>query len=237
MQIKKWNNKGHPDIVKCISAELLPLKGFENEKFSSDGSTLVSETSSSIKQVKVEINKPIGEPKGFTEKETFLEISFIEVSNIKLEIIKEHNARFAINITGNGFKSQSDWVKPSSSIKTLNFKETLNIPLSIDSVSIMVDFKCKYRNTETAIQEVVEKIPIKKKFQFGKSTFKFQRRFIQKKLGDEPWDIIIDWHKNVRSCKFDIEKLVSKNKNETKNIEMDLINSWSKNQELRVLIP
>ena len=183
MQIKNWNNKGYPNIVKCISAELLPLKGFENEKFSNDGSTLVSETSSSIKQVKVEINKPIRVPKGFTEKETFLEISFIEVSNLKLEIIKEHDARFAINITANGFKSQSDWVKPSSSIKTLNFKETLNIPLSIVSVSIMVDFKCKYRNTETAIQEVLEKFPIKKNFHLERVLLNSQEDSFKRNLG------------------------------------------------------
>lgn len=141
---------------------------------------------------------------------------YVNLDKIKLELtdIERHKPTFSLEID-NGINVISTPWKALSSNGFLDLDKELEIPIRSSDEIIYLTLKCRYTRPEFELYEVMEKVKIGKKYHgLGKSNFKYEKRYKQKKLQTDDWDYIFapdgsfataELHLNeefLNNCKF-----------------------------------
>ncbi|KAG0668398.1 Bud site selection protein bud4 [Maudiozyma exigua] len=155
---------------------------------------------------------------------------YINLDKIKLELsdIERHKPTFSLEIDNGINVVKTPW-KSLSSNGSLDLGKELEIPVRASDEIIYLTLKCRYTRPEFELYEVMEKVKIGKRYHgLGKSNFKYEKRYKQKKLQTDDWDYIFapdgsfattELHLNeefLNSCKF----------KEVKQISFPLNNKW-----------
>lgn len=155
---------------------------------------------------------------------------YINLDKIKLELsdIERHKPTFSLEIDNGINVVKTPW-KSLSSNGYLDLDKELEIPVRTSDEIIYLTLKCRYTRPEFELYEVMEKVKIGKKYHgLGKSNFKYEKRYKQKKLQTDDWDYIFapdgsfattELHLNeefLNGCKF----------KELKQISFPLNNKW-----------
>ena len=155
---------------------------------------------------------------------------YVNLDKIKLELtdIERHKPTFSLEIDNGINVINTPW-KALSSNGYLDLDKELEIPVRSSDEIIYLTLKCRYTRPEFELYEVMEKVKVGKKYHgLGKTNFRYEKRYKQKKLQADDWDYIFapdgsfataELHLNeefLDDCKF----------KELKQVTFPLNNKW-----------
>lgn len=147
---------------------------------------------------------------------------------------KHHKARYALEFDNGKDVVQTAWQEFSDE-KELQVNKEFEVVLDAkqeDVPKLFVTLKCRYEKPQFEIAEVVEKIPISKKFLFGKSKFEYKKTYVQRPPKSDDWDYLFAQDGSFGRCEIalddDFLKLVKFQKN---SMSFDLMNEWARKRD------
>ena len=148
--------------------------------------------------------------------------------NIQLQGIKHHNARYSIEFDNGKNVVQTIWGKmPADG----NIRVNENFQSIIEQLGdkIYITLKCQYDTPKTEIVEVVEKIPSSKKRFFGKKTYVFEKKFVQRATNKDNYEHLFARDGSFGRSEILLDnKLLKDIKYHKHTVKFDLLNEWTK---------
>ena len=164
-------------------------------------------------------------------------VVFLSINAIKdlgLRDVKEHNAEFSLELrVGNKVKKTFSNLVPTDG--TFNLSETVHLELQQEFRqyrSLGFVLKCHYeRDTGTQEVEIVEKVPVKQRFPFGKKKYTYKSTFVTQPKPPDPWDRIIKSDGSYGEAVLPLDTVaLSKAENKSISTVVNLNNTWSKDR-------
>lgn len=157
---------------------------------------------------------------------------YIHLDQIKVDLsdVSRHKAKFSLEIDNGINVTNTAWTSLNSDKELLLDKE-LEIPIRELNEKLHLTLKCKYERPEYELYEVMEKIRTGKKYGgLGKANYKYEKRYKQKALKQDPWDYIFGADGSLGSTELLIDNtfLEKTEYKEVKNIVFSLKNKWSR---------
>ncbi|CAI4043962.1 Bud4p SKDI_10G2910 [Saccharomyces kudriavzevii IFO 1802] len=163
------------------------------------------------------------------------------ISTLSLYGTKSHRATYAIVFDNGENVIQTPWeALPYDGNIRINkeFELPINFVMNSESSSAIskennykkcvVTLKCKYRRPQHELVEVVDKVPVGKSF-FGKTKYKFEKKYVQEKAKQDDWDFLFAQDGSFASCEIEIDdEFLNKVAFSNKRTRYDMINKWSR---------
>lgn len=145
------------------------------------------------------------------------------INGLLLDDIKQHKAEFRI-VVDNG-KHVIATPKFKLTERFIEIDKEFEIALFDNkNAEIYISMKVNYTRPINELTEIVEKIPIKSNWLFGKTKYKLSKKFVTKKKEYDSWDnkFSNDGTFGKLKLQVDLEEI----KGNCKEVELDLINEW-----------
>ena len=161
-------------------------------------------------------------------------LSINTIKNLGLRDVKEHNAEFSLEIkVGNKVIKTFNNLVPTDG--TFNISESIHIELQPEFrqyQSLSFSLKCHYeRDTGTQEVEIVEKVPVKQRFPFGKKKYTYKSTFVTQPKPSDPWDKIIKLDGSYGEAVLPLDRAaLSEAENKSMSTVLNLNNAWSKDR-------
>ncbi|QLQ79044.1 hypothetical protein HG537_0B03910 [Torulaspora globosa] len=153
------------------------------------------------------------------------------ITDLLLQNVKHHKAEFSVEFDNGMNTVQTTW-QPLTSNNMCDIDKEFEIVLANDMKSIsklIITLRCRYQSPKFEFQEVVEKIPVAKKFPFGKSKFEYQKRFIQKTAAQDEWDYLFARDGSFGRCEINLdETFLGEVKFCNKPLTFTMVNEWAR---------
>ncbi|SCU98189.1 LADA_0H11188g1_1 [Lachancea dasiensis] len=160
-----------------------------------------------------------------------LYIMIKSIKNLSLNDTLRHKPKIAMEFDNGVNVAQTAWKPLSGDGMDVNeeyelIMEQVN-PKTVPE--IIVTLKCKYERPTSELVEVVERIPVKKKFLFGKQKYVVNKKFVSKKIGVDSWDYKFAQDGSFARCSFSLnEEKLDQCTYRTKTFNMHLFNEWER---------
>ncbi|CCE61810.1 hypothetical protein TPHA_0B01370 [Tetrapisispora phaffii CBS 4417] len=187
------------------------------------------------KDIELVDNSPGRHPKEAVQQKAQLSdlgsayITLKDISVLNLPGIKHHQATYCIEFDNGINVIKTKWQEMSVTGK-MQLSENFESIVKQLGTNIILTLKLKYKKPEFEIAEVTQKVPVNKKSLFGKKSYTYEKKYIQRptKVHDE-WDSLVatDGSYGKAEIKID-EELLEKVKFSRHILSFDLINEWSK---------
>ncbi|EDO17902.1 hypothetical protein Kpol_1010p17 [Vanderwaltozyma polyspora DSM 70294] len=159
------------------------------------------------------------------KQKKLIEIDLKSLQGLPMKGFSERNAKFYVQFKYGDIKYKAK-ASVGADKKSLNFSKQVSIPFNEIDDKLTMSLNCQYRKLKTYIEETVIKIPMDKNLSIGKKHYKMQKKFTQKDLEYDPWELIISPENIVGEGEIDLCKI--KDTKATKEIEVSLMNGWTK---------
>lgn len=156
------------------------------------------------------------------------------VVNLSIHGRNHHKARYAVEFDNGKNVVQTAW-RELSDEKEIQISKEFEVILDrkLENVpKLIVTLKCQYEKPQFEIAEIVEKIPIGKKYMFGKSKFEYKTKYVQRPPKSDDWDYLFAQDGSFGRCEIalddDFLNLVKFHK---KPMSYDLMNEWARKRD------
>lgn len=159
-------------------------------------------------------------------------ILYLYLKKIKVELdgISYHQAKFSVEVDNGINVTKTPW-KPLSEDLCLNIERELEIPIRSLDQRIFLTLRCRFTRPKYELFEVMEKVRVggKKYGAFGKSTYKYEKKFKQRPIENDDWDYIFAPDGSCGRLEIPLnETFLNDNEfKESKDICLDLVNKWA----------
>ncbi|SCV02484.1 LAME_0H01574g1_1 [Lachancea meyersii CBS 8951] len=151
------------------------------------------------------------------------------IKNLTLDDIARHKAEIAIEFDNGINVVQTPWTHLDKDSLELNEEYELVMKNITPTVSAQITLKCRYQKPSSRLVEVVERIPIKKKFPFGKPKYTLQKKFVQQKIDVDNWDYTFAQDGSFARCKLPLDKeTLEQYSFRRKDFSFPLYNEWGR---------
>ncbi|SMN21044.1 similar to Saccharomyces cerevisiae YJR092W BUD4 Involved in bud-site selection and required for the axial budding pattern [Maudiozyma saulgeensis] len=159
-------------------------------------------------------------------------IVYVLLNKIKVELsdVARHDPKFSLEIDNGINVVNTPWTALSND-QFLDLGKELEIPIRTLNQTIYLTLKCRYTRPQFELYEVMEKVKIGKRYHgLGKTDYRYEKRYKQKKLQTDAWDYIFapdgsfacaEIHldeKFLNACKF----------KENHDVAINLENRWGR---------
>ena len=156
---------------------------------------------------------------------------YIHLDKVRVDLsdISRHKAQFSLEIDNGINVTTTSWTSLTED-KYLVIDKELEIPVRELDESLRLTLKCKYERPEYELYEVMEKVRTGKKYKgLGKTSYKYEKRYKQKPLKQDPWDYLFGPDGSFGSTQLlmDANFLDQTQFREVKNVLLPLVNKWS----------
>ncbi|QLL31531.1 hypothetical protein HG536_0B03950 [Torulaspora globosa] len=153
------------------------------------------------------------------------------ITDLLLQNVKYHKAEFSVEFDNGMDTIQTTW-QPMTSNDRCDIDKEFEIILANDMKKIsklIITLRCRYQSPKFELQEVVEKIPVGRKFPFGKSKFEYQKRFVQKSPTQDEWDFLFARDGSFGRCEINLdEAFLGGVKFRNKLLTFTMVNEWAR---------
>lgn len=153
------------------------------------------------------------------------------ITGLLLQNIKHHKAEFSVEFDNGTNTVQTKW-QPLTSNDICDIDKEFEIILGNDMKRVsklIITLRCRYQSPKFQLQEVVEKIPVGRKFPFGKSKFEYQKRFVQKTPAQDEWDFLFARDGSFGRCEINLdEAFLGGVKFCNRPLTFTMINEWAR---------
>lgn len=218
-------SSGPDDILQGLA-----IQSLETEK---ENRTETSDISQAL--AAIETYTPLDESKGVANLplpdrgNIYLKLN--KVVDIMLQGVSNHKAQFAIEFDNGKNVVQTPWEALNNDRKWEIEKE-FEIILDNDLSKVpklVITLKCRYESPKSELREVVEKVPVGRKFPFGKSKYQYRKRFVQMAPDKDDWDYLFARDGSFGRCEVLItEDFLKDIKFQNKSLSFTLINEWAR---------
>ncbi|CEP64568.1 Bud4p LALA0_S12e01904g [Lachancea lanzarotensis] len=151
------------------------------------------------------------------------------IKGIKLEDISRHKAEISIEFDNGINVVQTPWTPLDKDAIEMNQEYELIIGDMKPALCAQITLKCRYQRPTSQLVEVTERIPIKKKFPFGKPKYSLRKVFVNKKVENDPWDHVFAQDGSFARCKLPVDKaMLEENAFRRKRYSFPLFNEWKR---------
>lgn len=150
------------------------------------------------------------------------------INSLRLQQIKRHNAKYCIEFDNGKEVIETPWesIPEDGPIK---MSQEFEVNMESNNVTLFMTMKIRYTSPQNQLTEVVEKIPIKKRFAFGKTKYRLEKRFVTKKLKYDDWDFKFAKDGSFARCQVNVNKNMLKQiKYKTNELHFEFLNEWER---------
>lgn len=156
------------------------------------------------------------------------------VINLSIHGRKHHKARYAVEFDNGKNVVQTAWrelsdekeIKISKEFEVILDRKLENVP------KLIVTLKCQYEKPQYEIAEIVEKIPIGKKYMFGKSKFEYKTKYVQRPPKSDDWDYLFAQDGSFGRCEIALDDdFLNLVKFHQKPLSYNLMNEWARKRD------
>ncbi|CAI4950016.1 CRE_collapsed_G0031420.mRNA.1.CDS.1 [Saccharomyces cerevisiae] len=241
--VKAGNKQENNEINIKAEEEIEPRTQQETDGLKQDIPPLLAQTKDNV-EAKEETITQLEEPQDveqeFPEMGT-LYLSIKAISTLALYGTKSHRATYAIVFDNGENVVQTPWeslpydgnIRINKEFELpIDFKgkaETSSASSERDSYKkCVITLKCKYEKPRYELVEIVDKVPVGKSF-FGKTKYKFEKKYVQKKPKQDEWDYLFAQDGSFARCEIEINEEFLKNVAfNTSHMHYNMINKWSR---------
>ncbi|QHS74318.1 Bud4p [Saccharomyces paradoxus] len=241
--VKAGNKQTNDGINVKSEEEVEPVKRGETDDLKQATPPPLTQAKANA-ETKEEINTQLEEPQD--SKEDFpdmgtLYLSIKAISTLALYGTKSHRGSYAIVFDNGENVIQTPWESlPYDG--NIRIDKEFELPIDFikkgDSSSAsserdgykkcVITLKCKYERPRHELVEVVDKVPVGKSF-FGKTKYKFEKKYVQKKAKQDEWDYLFAQDGSFARCEIEIDDEFLNNVAFNNNhMRYDMINKWSR---------
>ncbi|KAG0674285.1 Bud site selection protein bud4 [Kluyveromyces marxianus] len=157
-----------------------------------------------------------------------LYVKLKSIKAIRLDQIKHHQAKYSVEFDNGKEVVETPW-KDMPEGESIKLDQEIEINMDSPDMKLFITLRIRYTSPQCQLVEVVEKVPIKKKFNFGKTKYKLEKRFVNKKITFDDWDFKFAKDGSFARCHVDVDKRVlRKIEYECKELTFDMINEWER---------
>lgn len=156
------------------------------------------------------------------------------VANILIHGITHHKAQFAIEFDNGKDVVQTAWDTLANDKKwEINQEFEVILDNDLDKIpKLIITLKCRYESPKNELKEIVERVPVGRKFPFGKSKYQYQKRFVQTAPKKDEWDYLFARDGSFGRCEIPINKdFLKEIKFQSKPLSFTLINEWARKSD------
>ncbi|SCV02853.1 LAMI_0H03510g1_1 [Lachancea mirantina] len=150
---------------------------------------------------------------------------------LELDDIKRHHPTIAVEFDNGKNIVQTPWKPLQDNLHDLTDEFELiyeNEDVRTNS-DVTITLKCKYQSPQSELLSVTEKVPIKKKFAFGKTKYRYENKFVRRKLETDPWDFKFAQDGSFARCKIPLDTAaLIKSRYCKQELSLDLMNEWER---------
>lgn len=162
------------------------------------------------------------------------------ITGLNLKDVKRHQAEYAIEFDNGKNVVQTSWCTlPEDGSTTLNkeFEVILGANEPRENEKLIITLKCRYQRPKSELVEVVNRIPLKKKFPLGKTKYKLEKKYIQKHIEFDDWDYLFANDGSFARCCVELDRIfLAKARYSRKQFHFNLVNEWEKVWDKKTLI-
>ncbi|CDO94359.1 unnamed protein product [Kluyveromyces dobzhanskii CBS 2104] len=162
----------------------------------------------------------------------YLKLKFAK--NLSLQQIKHHNARYSLEFDNGKEVVETPWeTLPEDG----NIKMDQEFEVNMDSIdiSLFITLKIRYVSPKNQLEEVVERVPIKKRFGFGKTKYRHEKKYVTKQLRYDEWDFIFAKDGSYARCQVNVDRNTLKQvQYKRKELQFALINEWERDYDHKI---
>ncbi|QLG71471.1 hypothetical protein HG535_0B05130 [Zygotorulaspora mrakii] len=173
----------------------------------------------------------------FPDKGT-LYVKLKTVVNLPLHGLVHHNAKFSVEFDNGENVVRTPWAAASNE-KSIGVEKEFEIVLDskVENLNtVVITLKCRYEKPQAELTEVVEKVPIPKKFMFGKNKYEYKKRYVQKQVKHDEWDYLFAQDGSFGRCEIRLdEAFLNAIRFQEKFFSFNLTNEWSRKPDFNNL--
>lgn len=156
-------------------------------------------------------------------------IKLRKTSSLALQGIRSHHAKYSVEFDNGKEVIETPW-EPIPEDGSITLNKEMEIILDSSTSTLTITIKLQYKSPETELVEVVDRIPIKKKFPFTKSKYRIERRYDTKKVACDEWDYLFAKDGSYARCKIELNaSKLKKMEYCEKSTSMQMVNEWARN--------
>ncbi|CCF56372.1 hypothetical protein KAFR_0B00730 [Kazachstania africana CBS 2517] len=209
----------------------LPIVKIEEQRESQEEKEETNSSTCESKEVSLPqaLNAPseIDVPVTHSPKSGRLFLALEGIENLALKAIRHHKAKYSIEFDLDGKIESTPWEEMSDK-GSIDVKKDFSIVLERNSPSLKVTLKCKYQNPEKELVEIVEKVPVGKRFPFQRTKYVYRKKYIQRNAKADEWATLFDQDGSYAQSMIDFDpKMVSDCKFKKKSVDIPMFNKWT----------
>lgn len=150
-------------------------------------------------------------------------------SKLNLSGISNHKPKYSFEFDNGINVARTPWKELSSS-GTISMDKEFELPI-INRVNTkyVITLKLQYSRLANEIVEVTRKVPMGKKFPFGKMKYKTETKFVERATNKDEWDYLFARDGSFGRCEIEVdENILKKCQFSEESLEFDLVNKWSR---------
>lgn len=153
------------------------------------------------------------------------------ITGLLLQNVKHHKAEFAVEFDNGMDTIRTPWQALTSN-NTCEIDNEFEIILDNDlkkTFRLIITLKCRYESPKMELEEVVEKIPVGRKFPFGKNKFEYQKRYVQRTPKHDEWDFLFARDGSFGRCEIILnDDFLDGIKFHNRPLTFTMINEWAR---------
>ncbi|CAR24091.1 Bud4p [Lachancea thermotolerans CBS 6340] len=153
------------------------------------------------------------------------------IQKLRLEDIERHSPEVSLELDNGTHIVQTPW-QPLKK-EGIQVKQEFELIMKNEELGttsqLVITVKCRYKRPQAELVEVIERIPIKKKVPFGKTKYTTNKKYVQKKLDFDAWDLKFAQDGSFARCTVPLRSDVLKQTSYTqKSYRFSLYNEWER---------
>ncbi|CCH62909.1 hypothetical protein TBLA_0I02510 [Henningerozyma blattae CBS 6284] len=156
---------------------------------------------------------------------------YLTISNIKnftLVGAQGRTASYAIEFDNGQNVIQTEW-EPIPQNGIIEINKEFELVLEPGVKRFIITLKCRYNKQTHEMVEILDKIPISKKYPFSKQQYKFERRYTKRQTDHDEWEYLFAQDGSFARCEIELTNeflnLVKFNNSE---FNMEMNNNWAR---------
>lgn len=161
--------------------------------------------------------------------EGILYLQLTGTTKLSLSSISHHKPKFSFEFDNGINTARTSWQElPSSGIISIDKEFELPI-INKENSKYIITLKIQYTRIANEIVEVTRKVPMGKKFPFGKMKYKTETKFVERATNKDEWDYLFARDGSFGRCEINVdENILKKCQFSEESLQFDLINKWSR---------
>ncbi|CUS22173.1 LAQU0S04e09868g1_1 [Lachancea quebecensis] len=153
------------------------------------------------------------------------------IQKLKLEDIERHSPEVSLELDNGTHIVQTPWqlLKKEGIQVNQEFELIMKNNEFGNAPQLVITVKCRYKRPQAELIEIVERVPVKKKMPFGKTKYTINKKFVQKKLDFDTWDLKFAQDGSFARCTVPlVSDLLEQASHTQKTSRFPLYNEWER---------